>query len=105
MTPYTASSLSNVLKERWNEQAFKKAFDLEVQGATLDTQMAMNRQLRQQVRFTGGIIQPVWVETPNPFSHTERAARQKELMQRLAIAQKKKPSYRQRQKNGRAGRK
>lgn len=106
---YTTAALTKAFKETWNSEALMKAFDLEIEGATLDTQMAMNKQfysgLQGQARFTGNeVYVPIPARNINmsPIAVHARQARQDQM---LLAAKKRKPSYRQRQKNGRAGRK
>lgn len=92
----TAARLQRVLKENWTEDIFSKQFDIEVQGASLDAQREIQRQIYQPTPryWTSSNISP-------PLLH-ERKARQAEMMQRFAAKKRgNKPSYRQRQKNGR----
>lgn len=101
MPAHTASSLEQTLKSIYEPQ-FKKAFDMEIQDLHRD----MKRDSRRQVY--GILDQPytmIWNEpTVSPQPLHARQARQDQMVRQLA-ARKNKPSYRQRQKNGRAGRK
>lgn len=102
MQATTTTKLENVLKECWNREIF---------DAYLDMKRDVERQLMYGNPRYGGytavgsgsnvIHVPVMWST-NP---TEHARRVEEMSQRYAqLKRRNKPSYRQRQKNGRAAR-
>ena len=106
---YTCIQLEETLKQVWNNEAVQKAFDLELEGLAED----MNNQILRQnnnipvvmPRYTG-YVSIGGVDTPlSPGMRQAIAARRgyiQVLEQETARAKRRgKPSYRQRQKNGR----
>lgn len=104
------TSLRQTLKQVWTKESFKKAFELEIQDAQKDMRQQVYRQqiLPGQVQWTNGPGQVYVGIPPRGIDMSPRAvrARQARQDQMLQLAKRgNKPSYRQRQKNGRAGRK
>jgi len=86
--PGSTDSLSDALKNVWTE---------EVMAARLDMSNALNRQI-----YSGGLYHiPINLKM-TPSAIRERKQRQLEMNNQLArVKRGNKPSYRQRQKNGR----
>jgi len=86
--PGTTDSLEGALKTIWNE---------ETMAAQWDMKNALNRQL-----YSGGLYQVPINLKMTPSAIRERKQRQLEMNNQLArVKRGNKPSYRQRQKNGR----
>lgn len=101
MTPYTEDALTKTLEEIWTEDNFKKAFALEVQAGWHDMKQQTQRFYVDAPSTMG------WSNIEmSPKAVHARQARQDQMLQLVAAKKRgNKPSYRQRQKNGRAGRK
>lgn len=105
MVATTCTEFNKVLKEVWSGPAFRRAFELEVKDQVRDMQRVIGQQTLGTLPQNRYAVFPVQVSanlSTNPAFHRARVA---EMQRNLARLQRKgKPSYRQRQKNGRAAR-